>query len=148
MNKFKNPKHFFSHTNEPCGNLSFYLLIHLSLSKSLKFLHILVLKSALNLPIKLNSLLLKILFLSEKQWEIYFIPRSFSNLGYIGKTRIWLRSKINDCHRHVRNKEFYKSSFVSHCWSYNFDFASFHILCPSHLDFHEAFYNFKIKKNC
>ena len=81
--KLKNYKCPAGHSNEHCVNSAILFLIFpfFFFSKSLNFFHVLALKSALNLLIKLNFLLLKTLFPVR---SIFLILHLFCDLGNIG----------------------------------------------------------------
>ena len=85
--------------------------IHPPLSKSLEFFHAFVFK---DLPLKFFKLVNKIKFstnkdhiLTENRCGDYFIPSSSCNLGYSGRIRRWLKARVDERRRKVKNKEIY-----------------------------------------
>ena len=89
----------------------------------------------------------------ENRTNIYFIPCSSCNLGYIGRTRWRLKARLDEHRRKFKNEEIYSSSIACHCWSCNhhFDFTKACIvsspISTSHLNFYEAFYTLKNSNN-
>ena len=89
----------------------------------------------------------------ENRSGIYFIPCSSCNLGYVGQTRRWLKSRLDEPRCKVKKEEINTSSIASHCWSgiHYFDFTKACIvsspISTSHLNFYEAFYILKNSDN-
>ena len=147
MKKFQNPL-FVPLTFDSI--MSFCLSVFSTISKSLKFFHNLVSRSPLNPLIKLNSLLLKILFFLRIGKESILFLVLLVILVIMAKQRDGWKTRVDKHRRKMKRVIASQLLLIAGLQNHYFSFNKVtHVssISSSHFNFHEAFYTLENSNN-
>ena len=108
LNILEKPKHFVYHSN-CCLNSVLLPFNYTICSKICKIFSQFGFKVSFKLVNKIKFSFLEDSILNENQCTIYFIPYTFSNLGYAGQTSRQLKTKVDEHYLKIKIEEIYSS---------------------------------------